>query len=332
MSRNLREVNGKLAFAYIDTVEKYNWHGGGQKVGGAMTAEEAIVAGGLDFEVEKVPLRIDMGDTKVGPLAPGAFITRCKDTNEQLGIVGSDYTPLQNRIAFGASDILVDEGWVYKSVGAIGKGERVWILMEPKRDATYEIVKGDPIREQILFSNSHDGSSAVEVRDTETVVVCYNTFSAAIRGSKPAISLRHTQSIEQRIKLATHILVQHIEHHKTFKEAMTYLAKFPIKDDLVTAFENAMFGETDKVAEGRARTILTNKLEAFEECLVKGKGSEIPGRNTTAYGIVQSYVEWADYKLSVRGTEDRSNTILFGTGWKLKREAMDTMLALVKAR
>ena len=53
MAHNLNETNGKVAFAARG--EKA-WHGLGQYVSEAMTSEQAIELGGLNYTVEKRPL------------------------------------------------------------------------------------------------------------------------------------------------------------------------------------------------------------------------------------------------------------------------------------
>lgn len=321
MAHNLRKnVNGNASFAYSDCEP---WHGLGTKFDRAMTSDEALKLASLDFEVEKQQLYLADG-TK----APGAYATIASDTKAYLGCVGERYTPLQNREAFAAMDALVGEaGLRYKTAGAIGNGERVWMLAYFPENVV-EIVKGDPIEMYFLLSNSHDGTSSCEGRSTSVTVVCQNTLAMAVNGAKPAIKLRHTRSVAERAKIAMSIMADHYKHQQDWVQAMQYLAKHPITDEIVSAFEVEMFGDIDKTPEGRGRTVLAQKLASFEELLVKGKGTEIPGRVGNMYGLLQAYTEWTDWCSQVKGTDDRTNSIVFGAGAKSKNEAMEFALQL----
>jgi len=96
----------------------------------------------------------------------------------------------------------------------------------------------------------------------------------------------------------------------------------------VLAFEKQLFGDIDKAAEGRSKTILNNKLEKFEELLVTGMGTEIPGRSGNLYGMVQAFTEYIDHYSQVKGSEDRTQSIIFNTGDKAKTQALEFALAL----
>lgn len=321
MSHDLRKnTDGTYAFAYAGAP---GWHELGQGCANAMTAAEAIQLAGLGWEVTKEQLY-----RKDGSAVENAFATVASDTNAVLGVVGGQYTPLQNRLAFDFFDAARSEGEIlFETAGALGKGEKIWLLARTPENIT-EVIKGDPIQSFLLLSNSHDGSSGVEVRSTCVRVVCRNTHNQAINGNKPVIRLRHTRTVESRLRMAGDILRQHAETQKSYFEALAYLAKFPITDEIVNAFELEMFGDLDKTPEGRARTILSNKLEQFEHLLVRGAGTDIKGVAGTMYGMVQAYTEWADWASPVRGTDDRTNAILFGQASMDKKAALDYALVL----
>lgn len=321
MAHNLRtNSDGSIALAYTEGTP---WHSLGTRVDGSMTAEQAIKAAGLGWTVTKEQLfRKDLSPVE------GAWATIASDTNEVLGVVGDQYTPLQNDRAFDFFDALSADGSIrFSTAGALGKGEKVWMLAHTP-DHVVEIVKGDPIETYLLLSNSHDGSSGVEVRSTSITVVCQNTLGMATRGAKPSVRIRHTRTVEERLRLAANIVAQHAQQQKDWTEAMQYLAKHPITDSLIHAFEVEMFGDLDSTPEGRAQTILSNKLDQFEALMLTGKGTEIPGRVGNLYGLVQAYTEWADWASPVRGTTDRSNAIVFGQAARDKQEALEFALVL----
>lgn len=322
MAHNIRIVNEVASMAYAGQAP---WHSLGQQVAEAMTAEQAIQLAHLDFEVTKEKLFLADGRT-----AP-AYCTLASDTGAMLGVVGEKYTPLQNRDAFNFFDILVGEGKArYETAGALGQGERIWLLA--RMPEVLEAVKGDPIETFVLLSNSHDGSTSVEARYTSIRVVCQNTLNMATSSkNKAVVSIRHTESVKSRLQQAAILLSGYQTHFAQFSDAMTKLAQVKINDQMIVEFEEAMFGKIDEVPEGRGRTILSNKLTQFENLLINGAGTEIPGVVGTAYGMVNAYTEWADWQSQVKGTTDRTNAIIFGNAAREKQRALEFALVLAKA-
>lgn len=323
MAHNLRtNTDGEASFAHANVNP---WHKLGTNLGHTTCSAEMLKAASLDFRVSKEQLYL--ADGRKAP----AYATMASDTKALLGVVGERYTPLQNVEAFDFTDSLVQSGEMkYVTAGALGAGERIWILAQASKDTPIEIIKSDPIDSYLLFSNSHDGSSGVEMRSTSITVVCDNTLAMATSGNAAGMKIRHTASVKDRLAIASGILKAHAEHQKTWTAAMRYLAKHPITDELVLAFEKAMFGDVDETPEGRGMTVLTQKLETFEQLMLKGKGTEIPGRVGNLYGLVQAYTEWTDHYSQVKGTEDRTSSIVFANGAKQKAKALEYALVLAK--
>jgi len=125
MSHNLLIQNGKASMFYVNEVP---WHGLGTKLNEPATAQEAMVAAGLDWKVVKMPL---YASSKHIPVPDKFGIVRKTGPNltkqdAVLGVVGKDYTPLQNRDAFRFFDPIVGENAaIYHTAGALGQGERV---------------------------------------------------------------------------------------------------------------------------------------------------------------------------------------------------------------
>ena len=144
------------------------WHNLGIELNHPKTAREAIEMAGLDYTVMKKP-------RKVKPeMKEYTYAAVRIDTDEVLGFVDQSYKPIQNIDAFTFLDTLVAEDKaIYETAGALGKGERIWILV---RLPGYINVHGnDIVNKYLLLTNSHDGSSHARVKLTPIRAVCNNT-------------------------------------------------------------------------------------------------------------------------------------------------------------
>jgi len=235
MSHNLNSKGNNISFV---SKKEIAWHRLG-KVVDAMTSEEAIKLGGLDFKVNLAPLLAVTGEElsveeskkmvkvfrnkkelREVSVVSNAFATYRTDTNEILGIVGNKYTPVQNTEAFDFFDNIIGEGQAqYETVGALGKGETVFITAKLP-----EICIGntDNIDNYLLFTMSHDGSSAIKVMFTPIRVVCNNTLSIAVNSAKDKISIKHTKNYRNKLELAKKVLQisnnQKDNYYKLFTE------------------------------------------------------------------------------------------------------------------
>lgn len=169
------------------------WHGLGTKVEKNLTAAEAIVAAGLNWEVDKVPVFSHSLDKKLISV-PGKFAVRRLDNSQPLGIVGARYTPLQNKNAFSFMDAVVQvKEAIYHTAGALGLGERVWLLAQLPKDL---VVKGvDKVEKFLLLTSTHNGTTQVTIKMTPIRVVCQNTLNASLRDGESQANLRHTKTL-----------------------------------------------------------------------------------------------------------------------------------------
>lgn len=140
------------------------------------TSEEAIKHAGLAWEVKKIPIFAPDGQE-----IDGYFGVQRSDNNSILGVVGKDYEPMQNTQAFGFFDPLLEDQYAaYETAGSIDEGKIVWVLAKVITDGKFDAVKGDEVHKYLLLSNSHDGSSAINIKFTPVRVVCKNTLNFAL--------------------------------------------------------------------------------------------------------------------------------------------------------
>ena len=323
MAHNLKtNQDGKQAMIYNEQGGK-PWHSLGTSVDGPMTTEIAKQVWPFTYYQQDV-------HSPTGEKIEGYKSIRISDTNKIMAVGGEGYTIIQPEEVAAFAEDLHEKGVVCETAGALGDGERIWMLLHAP-DYKFEVFKGDEHRMYTLLSNAYDLSAALEARYTDIRVVCENTINQATHGNPAVIKLRHTINVKSRMNMAAEIFKGYQRANETYKEAMRYLAKHPITDAVIHEFEVGMFGDLEKTEPGRGQTILKNKLDKFESLMFTGKGTEIAGVVGSAYGMLNAYTEWSDYFSTVKGTEDRTKAIIFGQASKDKTKALGLTLQLVGA-
>ena len=120
MAHNLATTNGRAAMVFYGETP---WHELGDQARLSGHGGRGNFAAGLDYEVDSLVQTID------GIPVPQRRAVVRTDSNDVIGVVGNGYVPVQNRECFGFLDAVVAEGGLsYHTAGALGKGERIWLL------------------------------------------------------------------------------------------------------------------------------------------------------------------------------------------------------------
>lgn len=165
---------------------------------------------------------------------PNAFATYRTDYNIPLGVVKGKYTPVQNKEAFTFFDDAIGSGKaIWQTAGSFGNGERIFVSAKLPNNI---LVKGDPVDNYLVFTNTHDGSSGVKILFTPIRVICRNTLTAAIRTSTNYVSFRHTASVHSNIQLAHEILGICDVRRKEIEQVYNMLAEIKVTDEDVMEF------------------------------------------------------------------------------------------------
>jgi phage/plasmid-like protein (TIGR03299 family) len=304
------------------------WHAKGFKFDREFTSAEAIEAAHLDYPVVKEPVYRMVGGMPVQ--VDHRFVTVNGVTQDVLGFVGDDYRVLQNKDAFAPFDILMEEsGAKFQTAGALGLGEKVWILA--KLPESWDILLGDKIDLFCLLSTSHDGSTGVEIRFTPIRVVCQNTLTAAVKGTRASVSLRHTENLQARLKESAEVLVQMRNHFNLLGESFREMASVHINDEWLKTYEDQLFGlEPKQDAHGITKSLWMKRTDAYHQRLVAGRGVELPGLAGSAWWAYNAAIEYADYEFPIRDEARRTESILWGKANAFKQTAYDSAMALVR--
>jgi phage/plasmid-like protein (TIGR03299 family) len=200
--------------ASMFSVRATPWHREGVLLTAAPTFAEALELGRLDYEVVKARTQFEChtpdGDTYYKP-STRAWVTVRTDRMQELGAVGSDYVPVQNRDAFRVLEPLVDEGVATLETGGVLRdGADAWLLVKwdltrfgPKAQASF----GQELLPYSTIANNHNGRRGILLQDTSVRVVCANTLAATeqeTRGSR--VVVRHDAQGLTKLVEAAHTL------------------------------------------------------------------------------------------------------------------------------
>lgn len=319
MAHNLATTNGKTAFAHYGEAP---WHGLGTKLDAPATAEEAIVAAGLDYEVQLTPLV-----TADGLDVPQWRAVVRYDNQTVLGVVSDRYQVISNRHAFGFLDAVVAEGGLrYHTAGALGKGEKIFLLAKLPGHVRVK-ASDDLVDKYLLLYNAHDGSSALRVLFTPVRVVCRNTLSMALRqGEGQGVSIRHQGNLESKIREAQRVLGLAQRFYDDAAARIDKLASYhPTAAELAAYFKVVYPDPEEGKDNTRAEKVRDELLRLFEE----GAGHDMPQIKRTAWTAFNAVTEYIDHHRPARGADDqerasrRLSSIWFGQGARLKEKAWD---------
>jgi len=299
------------------------WHRLGNRVTEIPTIEEAIVAAGLDWTVSKKDLFL--GD---GAKVPSKATVRDSD-NSVLGIVGSNYQPLQNIDAFNFFNPFLAGGEAtLETAGSLRQGKRVWVLAKINKDPL-EIVKGDTVEKFILLAHGHDGLMSVRVGFTPIRVVCANTlaFSIANKDSQ-LIRLKHTKNLNENLEKVSEIMNVANQAFEANAEQYRFLASREVSQSDLEKYIKLVFAgpQYEKMeAEGKkpARDVLPKVLRLFEE----GHGAQLQGVRGTYWAAYNAVNEYLGYE---KGNDEqaRLDNMWFGQSAVTNEKALNIAVKL----
>lgn len=330
MAHELEMIDGKGQMFYLGSDGK-PWHGHGVELDNPPTIMEGIIAAGLNWPVVTKPLVTTDGITVEG------FRATVRETdNRVLGVVGSDYKPLQNMEAFSFFQPFVDSGLAtLNTAGSLREGSRIWVLAKIAGDPLVIVPEADDTVERfVLLSNGHDGKLAVRVGFTSVRVVCSNTLAMAHNsaGSK-LLRIRHHKKVAQDLEEIRKVMNLANQEFEATAEQYKFLASCQINAEDFSKYVKKVFNVKDKDDTARVREIkeddsrlITNKILPFFEA---GRGNNVRGVKGTfwaAYNAVTEFLTWE----RGRSTDNRLDSLWYGASSNDNARALALAVEMAK--
>jgi len=312
------------------------WHTLGTRIDKPATITEALKVGGLNWEVDTVPIApIGEPDTEISHRVAVVRTDRKPgEAGRVVGVVHPGFQPLQNRDGAMMFDALLGQGQpTYHTGGYLKNGEVIWLLARLPGEIR---VRGEDVLETyLLFTNSHDGSVAIDIRLTTVRVVCQNTLSMALhkKGTAGKVFKRaHNGSYELLNAEAKAFFEFSVQQTKEAEALFSRLAAKNCSKEDFQGFLKALIPEPARPAtasrnpavlrgyETRLETILETRKEILGVHLDGIASHNIPPAESNWWGALNSATGWSDH---IQATDnDRYAHALLGSGDRLKSSAL----------
>ncbi|MGV0847895.1 DUF932 domain-containing protein [Empedobacter falsenii] len=337
MAHNINYNEQTTRYSFF-SVKEIAWHGLGQIVEQYPTSEEAIKHAGLDYEVVKSPLFTngieliaDLNDLDFNHKIleiPNYFANIRTDNNTVLGVVGKDYHIVQNREAFNFFDAIVggDDGILYETAGALGKGERIFITA--KLPDYIRVGNGDDVTEKYIFlTTSHDGSGSITAAFTPIRIVCQNTLNASLRNMTNVVRIKHTSGAKQRIENAHKIMglantlstqLENIFNHWTTVKVTDKEVKKLIQ--LALCPNKETFDLLKKGAEDEVSTMFKNTIDDAFQYAMLSDTQLMDTTKGTLYGAYNAVTGYFQNVRNYKNDEAKLQSIVLGGTAQIKSQ------------
>ena len=270
-------------------VREKPWHGLGTLVAEAPKSADALKFAGLDWNVRQEPVFNSRGGIIKG------YKANVRDTDSSvLGVVGDRYRVVQNTDAFRFTDDLIGGEVHYETAGSLRGGKQIWLLAKMPETK----IAGDAVEPYLCFTNAHDGSSGVKVCMTPIRVVCNNTLNMALSTAKRTWSMRHTESIHERLDEARSCLFRAEDYMEGLAQYADIAANTTLRDDEIRAIINELFPITDKTGE-REKANLKKCRDEFMVCYF---APDIAKFRNTAWGVINAASDLVTHSMPHKNT------------------------------
>lgn len=273
-------------------VREVPWHGLGTKLEDCPTSKDAIIAAGLDWNVNSKPIFDSFGNE----IPRYRANTRDSD-NSVLGIVSNKYQIVQNADAFEFTDSLIGNGVTYETAGSLKSGKTIWLLA--KLEGT--TIAGDDIDPYICFTNTHDGTGSIKVCMTPVRVVCCNTLNFALQSASRTWSAKHMSNIFSKLQEAKHTLGLANNYMTELKEMSEHLATIPFSKQEFEKVFDAMY-PINYVTDSKRKI---DNIEAVKDSLFKCyNAADLNNFRDTKYGALMAVTDMVAHSAPGRMTQN----------------------------
>lgn len=244
-----------------------------------------------------------------------------------LGVVGGRYEICQNEelAEFGTA-----LGARSETAGSLFHGSTVFMTFALERDIVID-PNGvrDTVRNYLMLSTSHDGSSNLVAGVTPVRVVCANTLKIAKSGMKPVIKIRHSKSMSDRVEEARRTMELQVKYTERFAELASDLHEATITDQQFMDIVKTAFPEPGKDAK---KASVTRWQKKVDDVWGLYDGPTQAGIRGTGWGAFNALTEDHQWNRNIYN-DNKENFYAAGAGFdKLADDRRNQLLSIVTSK
>lgn len=310
------------------------WNFGTEVNEDLLTSTDVLTKFKLDWTVRKEPNMAKLENGSVRRV-PKKFIIIRNDSDSILSCVGKSFVAVQNEKAAGILDAFAMETpCKFLKAGELLDGARVFFV--GKLEGAIRIEKtNESLDEFFLLTNSFEGTKSLIVS-----FVPYSKRTGAALNIAPSnkisdkIALRHVSTFNERVMEAKKILGFSNNYFNSLSNVFNFLADTTLSK---TKFESVIDAVMPIEAEARP-TRAENAREKLEQ-LYEMQNIVFPTTANSGWNLFSAFCNFADnYKTFKEGKgddaaskeENRFLSITESTSYKLKNDAFDTIMDVIK--
>lgn len=260
------------------------WERIGTNVEKCNNMEQVLQMSGLDYEVTKEPVFLDIGD---GTAVPNRFAT-VNSRGKIYDVVSDKFEVIQNRDAFDFVNYMGAD-LTFEKAGETASGMVYIIAKLPKVN-----ILGDAFTPYVIFRNGFSGKYKITAAICPLRIVCQNQFNISFKETNNTVTIRHVANANAKLEEAREVLKKSADFMETLNEQAEVYAGTKLSPRILDMVLDRMFpidGLEDMNAFKRNRLITAR--EAFQAAYNHDDNTNFRG---TAWGIINAYTDFITHQ------------------------------------
>lgn len=296
--------------------------------------QEILVANGLDFRIEKLPLVAPrITPNGIEHVATDYFGLYNDKSGEIINSVKGSYHVSQN-------DEVVElvlrgiEGFGELSVqkaGALDGGKKVFIQVAI--EGLTQLNDGDKIKRYVTIIDSNDGSTGLAVGIGDLTMSCQNQFFKFYKGSQA--KFKHSASLEQKMLEIPLLISNALSQSMVMVDLYNKFQSTKVSRELAHAMVNHLLGFDKKTTSVRDLSEKSSRSINAMETLYANIEHQMNEKGANLWGLHSGVTRWTTHEKSAPRRENgRFESLATGTNYRTNQDSLEftmSKLGLVMA-